>query len=731
MLSLNERPATLHKGTFNEDVVRRQGTFNEDVVKRQGTNDIIHSKNAILTAGEYKGYSCFITDVSPMCVELQIDETSYVLVEENDNKKIGEKINAEYGSSVIVDIIPEMYEIINVKNGVNIRLPVEAFMIVIVLKNGDILQKNGEKYYKKNIKITNKEEINESILFDKEEDVEVFFCEKENSKEIDNMYGMVIDKKYTDFYGNNGRLLRKIGKQYVILFNRFIIFKKSMTKHLKNDFFLVKAGIYKNKIGKLVKTFDNNFSVTLNTNGKKINEICVKKGDDYFSRRIVKDDLFTIDIILKSGKYIEVNDFSQNLYVGKEYLNNIQRTIKLDEIEILDLQIREKTKKEEIKEEELLANEKELCDEEEKQENQDVDDDDDEKEIDQYDDEVVENNNNNVVENSEVEMKSGFKDSSRLNTMEKKLSNKESDILKIIEKCKKSLEYDTENTYTIIDKANQCINLFKNDLLKINNVKNTELVKKTDFTFIVALLVLYDLVKSGFVMQRSFDNYIEKLYNDGYLKGTFISGSIFLRKDKVELLSLSTIFSKIQMSESEYNSTRELLKKKNHLSVIKIMVKNCHILLQDIFGKIVFNDKNEIEYIPVIRNNRKYNYPKYFLTSKDLVSNNISKDSKHILNGPLINKWIAGLREKEKSINNQEKKKIYKFIIDNFYKAPIILKNVDISSDVKYIELDRVYSKFVSKLHIHLKEKDIVRKKKMDVKQRDAMKIMSKRQQTF
>lgn len=697
------------------------------------TNDIIHSKNAILTSGEYKGYSCFITDVTPICVELQIEEISYVLVEENDNKKIGEKTNAN-GTSVIVDIIQEMYEITNVKNGVNIRLPVEAFMVVIVLKNGDILQKNGEKYYKKNNKITNEKDINERMLFAKEDvnETEVFFCEKENYEEIHNMYAMVVDKKYTEFYGNNGRLLRRIGKQHVILFNRFIIFKKSMTKHLENDFFLVKAGIYKNKIGKLVKTYENNFSVTLNTNGKKLSDFYVKNGDEYICKKIVKDDLFYIDIILKSGKYIEVKEYSQNLYVGKEFQTNVQRTIRLDEIEILDLQIREKTKKEETKEEtkeeineEEFTNKNEICDNvlEEKRENQE--DEDDEKEIDQYDDEFVENNIE--VEIFEVEMKSGFKDSARLNTMEKKLSEKDNDILKTIEKCKRSFEYDTENTYAIIDKVNECINLFKTDLLKISKAKNTDLVKKTDYTFIVALLVLYDLVKSGFTMQKSFNDYIEKLYNDGYLKGTFISGSIFLRKDKTEQLFISNIFSKIQMTESEYNSTKELLKKKKHLNVLKIMVNNCDKLLQDIFGKIVFNYDNKIEYIPIIRNDIKYNYPKYFITSKDLVSNNISSKSTHILHGPLINKWIAGLREKQKKINDQEKKNIYKFIIDNFYKAPIILNNVDISSDIKYIELQRVYSKFVSKVDIHLKEKDIVRKKKIEIKNKGLAKIMSNR----
>ena len=226
-------------------------------------------------------------------------------------------------------------------------------------------------------------------------------------------------------------------------------------------------------------------------------------------------------------------------------------------------------------------------------------------------------------------------------------------------------------------------------------------------------------------MSESLDDYIEKLYNDNYLKGAFISGSIFLRKDKS--VGFSTIFSKIQMTDIEYESTKELLKRKNHLEVIKIMVNNCDKLLQDMFGKIIFNNNNKIEYIPIVRNNKMENYPKYFLTSKDLISNNISSDAKRILTSPLINKWVSELRKKEKCIENKKTKEIYRYIINNFYKAPIILSSVDIQSDVKYIELNRVYNKYVSKLDIHLKERDIVRKKKMDLKSKESLKILLKR----
>ena len=688
----------------------------------------IHSKNAILNAGEFKGYYCFITDITPICVEVKLEETAYLFVnKENETKKIGEMI----GESIISDIIPEMYEIYDMKKNMNIRLPCEAFTVMILLKNGNLLKKNGEKYYY----VKNNQNGNENFV---ETD---FACEPNNigeditfmENEILNVYAMVIDKKYTEFYGNSGVLLRNIGKQYQVSFDRFVIFKKTMVKNLDGDNVLIKNGVYKNKIGKLVKVYENNYSVTLNANAKKLHEIFVKTGESvrYLAKKIVKEDLFNIDIVLKSGNYFQVKQvISEGIFLGKERILNqyIERKITMEEIETIDFKIISKNQKEsEIEPETEPENEIKICDTLEEKEEILEDDLDDEKEIDQYDDQ---NDDLNLDRDHDrdPEMKSTFKDSGRLNTMEKRLSEKENDILKTIEKCKKSLEYDTENKYAIIDKVNECVEMFKNDLVKIIKVKvnNTDIVKKSDYTFVVALMLLYDLVKSGYTMQKSFDSYIEKLYNEGYIKGTFISGSIFLRKDKDKTDMSKSIFSCIQMTDSEYDITKELLKKKNHLSVIKIIMKNCDKLLQNMFGKVVFNYDNKIEYIPIIRKDRS-NYPKYFLTSRDLVSNNISSDAKHILNGPLIKKWVDGLKRKELDINDEKTKEIYRFIIKNFKKAPIILKNVDIKSDIKYVELDRVYSTFVLKLSRHLKEKDIVRKKKIEKKNEEKIRILSNR----
>jgi hypothetical protein len=665
----------------------------------ENSRDFIHSKTAILTSGIYKGYSVFVTDITPVCVELLFRENAYINNNEKNNKKIGEKVpltktsldgkvNTIYGESTILAVIPEMYEICDNK-GEFIRLPCEAF-------------------------------------------------------KVDGKVGEVIDKKFKEHYGKSGVLTRKICKQYYIEFNRHVIFKQTMTKKLKDDFFLVKGGEYKNKIGKLFKLHENHFTVAIDAvNGKKINKIDLSRDNKLISRDILKSDLFNVDIVLNTGKFFKVNEIiSKNPLVlsGNEYMKTDEKTITANEIDTMYLKIIER---------DVSSNEQEIEDDKEDDKEADKeaiyvldeivemeghDEDDDEIEIDNYDEHANENEKTNVrVEEDLVEMKSTFKDSGRLNVMVEKLSENDNEILKMVEKCKKSLEYNTENTFSIIDKVNECVEMFKKDLLKLKesntktNVKNTELIKKTDYTFIIALFLLYDLVKSGYVMGKTFDCYIEKLYNDGYIKGTFVTGSIFLRKDKMD--TSSTIFSNIQMTDSEYNSTRELLKKKEYVSVLKIMVKNCDKLLQIMFGKITFNYNDTIEYIPIIRNNKIENYPKYFLTSKDLISKSISNDAKHILNGPLMNKWIHELRKKEKDIENQKTKEIYRYVITNFYKAPIILKNVDVKSDVKYMELEKVYNKYVSKLTIHLKEKDVLRKKKMELKSKEAMKILLCRRQ--
>lgn len=653
--------------------------------------NFIHSKIAILTAGEYKGYSVFITDITPVCVELSFQETTFIFNEQN-NKKIGEKITTSYGESTILDIIPEMYEIYTDKNEF-IRLPCEAFKLV-------------------NEKCT----------------------------------GEVIDKKYKEHYGKIGVLQRKIASQYYIEFNRYIIFKQTMTKKLNDNFFLVKCGEFKNKIGKLFKLHENHFTVTLDANGRRINRITYSHDNTTVTRDILKSDLFNIDLVLKTGKFFKIEKIVSKtplVLSGYEYLQKEkdEKVIYENEIDVMYFKLVEKKvckysnveETEHVEDLEKGKDKKEFVLDEivEMEEHEEYEEDDDEIEIDNYNE--YEDKSHNEVE--AVEMKSTFKDAGRLNVMEEKISEKDNEVLKMIEKCKKSLEYDTEKTFDIIEKVHRCVEMFKLDLLKLKNmentnsknVKNTELIKKTDYTFIIFMFLLYDLVKSGYIMNRSFDDYIEKLYNDGYLKGTFITGSIFLRKDKMD--TSSTVYSNIQMSDTEYDTTKELLKKKKHLSVLKIMVKNCDKMIQIMFGKVTFNYNYSIEYIPIIRNNKFRDYPKYFITSKDLISKNISKDAKHILNSPLMNKWVSELRKKEKNIENPKTKEIYRYIITNFYKAPIILKDVDIKSDIKYMELERVYNKYVSKLDIHLKEKDILRKKKMDVKSKESMKILLSRRQ--
>jgi len=187
--------------------------------------NFIHSKIAILTAGEYKGYSVFITDVTPVCVELSFQEATFIFNEKND-KKIGEKIITSYGESTILDIIPEMYEIYTDKKEF-IRLPCEAFKMV----NCD-----------------------EKVI------------------------GEVIDKKYKEHYGKSGVLQRKIASQYYIEFNRNVIFKQTMTKKLNDGFFLVKCGEFKNKIGKFFKVHENHFTVTLDANGRTLNKTWQQNG---------------------------------------------------------------------------------------------------------------------------------------------------------------------------------------------------------------------------------------------------------------------------------------------------------------------------------------------------------------------------------------------------------------------------------------------------------------------
>ena len=439
--------------------------------KIQKENDIIiHSKNAILMSGEFKGYCCFVTDVFPACMEIELVDSGYLFCDKNAMKKVGEVIKTASGDCKIMDIIPEMYEIVEIGSKKSIRLPCDAYFVIFFLKNGNVLKKSGDEFYlvknhQVDVNELNDEYFNQIMECESEK---IVFDENAESSKILSVYCKVIDKKYKEFYNNIGFLVRKIDQQY-LLGNKFnVVLRKNQLKHLKDHYYLIKNGTHKNKVGSCLNVYETSFVVTINANGKKISDIYVKNESVYEKRKIVKSDMFYVDAVLKSGNYFQVKEkISQNEYLGLEHTKDykfVERKVFIDEMEEIDFQV---TKQKEtsiiMKMEEKNVLDKDICYENEKEKNNDTEDND-EMEVENYGDEDENENIENSVEfetmGTENEMKSTFKDSGRLNVMEKKLSDEENDIKKLIEKCEKIIGYNTENNFKIIEKAIDSVKIF-------------------------------------------------------------------------------------------------------------------------------------------------------------------------------------------------------------------------------------------------------------------------------
>jgi hypothetical protein len=168
------------------------------------------------------------------------------------------------------------------------------------------------------------------------------------------------------------------------------------------------------------------------------------------------------------------------------------------------------------------------------------------------------------------------------------------------------------------------------------------------------------------------------------------------------------------MSNESKVSVKRLYKESKYLDIVKIIMENCNIVLQNLFGKVAFGSENsKMELIPVSKPHTVREYPKYFLTTRDIMDDVMVDTARKIIWGPksqtLINIWKQSLNKKLDEESNMDLKEIYKFVIENLDNAPFVLRTLESSEDnmdkLKYRELKRSFDTFTGKLKKHVEKK--------------------------
>jgi len=695
-----------------------------------------HGSNIIFTKGQYKSYSGFVYEFYPSKVYVEISELIYLSALAYGEREIGDKIGL---CCQIINKIDRMYGIMIGDGKQEVRI-FKNYCMRIIFVNLNGIKRVG-RIHNEELHIFDLQEVcnDYDILLKlskivKEDKINELKYEIVNVNLYEVLYSeycMILkpsDNCVNDYTGEFGKISRMIEEQYVLECKKKVFIQKSMVEinNVTNEVF-IKRGMYKDKVGKLLKFEKGSMKISIEALGLMIYSHTIKKDDLYLDKKITTDDIFYKDIMLKDGNYFQISKVIGDKIYGTTLINNIYKDEIINKSDITTFMpgcsINNIEKIDECDKEEEGNNK--IYDNYEKSQNEEEkDEEDDDENNEQGDYETGNDENTEITEKDmevkEIEMKNSFKDIERSNYVAKVLTKEEKDMVKNISKTLEIIGYadDIINIYDIIEKIASIKNTIKKDL----KLLKVEEWKESDMKYIIVCIVCYEIIKSGFsITKELFDTYIVKLIKTKYFIKSHISGTLFLRN--VDNDKTRTCIDVIKMTVEEKSNINKIYKEGDYAEIIKIMINNCNLILQEIYGKVTFvNEIYKIEYIPVCKPKYIKEYPKYFMTSNEIVLGlDIPKTANKVIWNPDTMKVLKRLKSALIMKCNNEKnntlKIVYKFVIENIDNAPFVLMNnkvvVNKIDELKYKELKRTFDMFVNKIKILLDEKQKLRNLKI------------------
>jgi hypothetical protein len=536
------------------------------------------------------------------------------------------------------------------------------------------------------------------------------------------------NKSDVNYMGKFGKLLKMIPEQYLVKYKKNVIVSMSNV-NINGDKVVFIRGPYKNMVGKLKTVNGNNFVIDIGAICKKVSSHFVKGSNGYNIVAITQDDLFFKDIELTNGNYFQVLHCTNTGFIGIEKTNNmfIEREIQNVEIKntmpgfeiVSDIKIMSYKSDDREFEMDVISEEDDQVGEEEEEDIQEG----------SYNDEGAQD----IVYESEVEMKQTFKDSERLEFVNRVLSKEDKNIMKLIEKCLSALSVSGESIkiYEVLEKTNSGVEMIKAELMKLS-VNDW---KTTDTKYMVACLVIYEIVRSGYNFSRgNFESFICKLYDTSFFKKGDINESIFINVDKGEYKG-ECCFDLIKMDDIKKGQMKVYYKSGKIVEIVKMMMENCNIILQKWFGPVILSClDNKDEIFPVSRKIKEIS--KKFLTTRDVLNNNITENANRIIWGPaslkMIKIWKTNLMKKYEDESDEKLKSVYKFVIENFERAPFVLREMEGNAKtnlelLQLRELSRAFQIFITKLKQFNDRVELDKRDKLRIKSEERQRISNKR----
>jgi hypothetical protein len=716
-------------------------------------NGFVHGINVVMKTGEYKGYDGFVYECLPEKVNLMLKNYSYVFIKDYKDKKIGDKLNLN--GDKIVSKIDVLYKVLIEGETVQeINLPMDNFVRFVFFMNGKVTRVGQIlKVYDTSYEVV----MMEIEHFGMPKDVMKMLSDGLLNDKIYNMYGeknfvmkkecfdeyyMVCkrsDKSEVDYFAKYGKVCLEIPEQYLVVNEKFLSVSRSMVK-IDGKRVKVKSGIYRNSEGELVDIQEASLEVSINALCKVISNHFVYLNGYCAERKIYVSDVFYKDLLLKNGNYFEVKEWYDDCISGVEKIGAtyVEKIIKITDINMAmsGFMVIYNTDTQKCSFEKEDTNSQVLCDEilPCNSDNNNGDEIDIDNECDDYgdhSDNVVLNADDYVFDSNEGQMKESFKDFERAGFSDKKFSKDEKEYMKMIEKCSAIIGETTEK-YSLLDKVVDAVNTLKSELEKISVSE----WKSTDVKYLVASLFVYEMIKNGYnVTIYDFRKYVSKLYDSGYMTKSSIMDSVYT--NVYENVDETSCWKLIETSREDKKALKMLYKNGKYTEIMKDMMERCFKLLNHWFGKVCFSiDDCKLEWIPVSKPNNVRQYPKYFLTTEDVINNRQVETANKIIWTPESEKLIRNLKS---SLNDRLEKEdkdlsklIYKFVIDNIDNAPFVLKRLENSDDkldkLKCRELKKTFDIVSSKLKTFVEKKNMEKNNSLQTIMEEKESLMKRRE---
>jgi ribosomal protein L24 len=722
-----------------------------------------HSSHIILTKGQYKGYSGFVYEYYPSRLFIEIKEVIYVPKRVYGDRSIGEKVDV---FCTIINTVDEMYGIMvsNEENSIDEEIRIFkdlclriVFMYINDIKRISIVIETGGKTTLKvleigviNSEFTKLMELSNIVKQNKLNDIQFELKNVTGNEIIYDEYYMITSASRNcenNYTGKFGKLSRVIEEQYILESKKNVFVMKNMVEIKADDEVYIKKGIYKDKIGKILKFEEASMKLNIEPLGRMIYSHVIKQNDIYVDKKITKEDVFYKDLILKDNNYFQISKVKGAKIYGTVLCNNRFKECVINKSEIkmympgckIENLINVKSK-EALNTDEDISGERNDIIFETSEVEEEIKDEDDMPEQNDYDsyqeNDILQSDNSEVVMIEHIEMKNSFKDIERIDYLTTKLKKEEKDIMKYAFKILEILGYSTDiiNVYELIND----VIIIKNKIEKELRSLDINEWKETDLKYIIMNVLCYNIMKVGFsITTTMFNSYIAKLLNKKFFMKSQILGSVFLREfiteDKGRFINV------MSMSKEDKENLNVMYKSGDYCGVIRIMLNNCNLLLKEIFNEVVFIDESyKIEYIPVCKPKTIKEYPKFFMTSNEIVLGlEIPETANKIIWNPETMKIMKRLKSalvlKSKNEQNDTLKIVYKFVIDNIENAPFVLKNYISNSklnsidELKFKELKRTFEMFTNKINVLLEEKARLRNIKIESLKEEKETINQKR----